>query len=712
LQNIDESQDFSGITVATGAIKLANKANDINSLNPTFRKLRDKRNYTPIGLATALSTSRELANKLQDMILTSWDSLIAKGRKFHAEKMGEFKRVMKAAGVNTFSQEMRIDTFAFINQWFTDLTADEQVTHFQSRVAKRAQDAKYIFNQSSKNVGERNRLDQRKAEETIKALESFGLIEDVVFTDLGKGVREVDFKIVEGKTPTDIQNALTVGERKVYDHINGLFNSMQGKIKNSVITGTNQAWREITNYYPTFTESMNLTDDEVKSRLLFAGSMFNVSRTSGNAKARIDDISKIASERRTYKSGLFETMNTGLWENIIIAEMQTERNYVVSLFSDKSPMRGLLGDYDFKKTRDVLWSKYTEDLASFNIPKEETTIGSELAKAASNMMVGFILKNPTQLYKQIGGYFATMVHYPKESTMAFRLIQELYGSPQARMLVESMSTLGRDPVALQDIHSSDFPADYILNKKKRMTIKAIREMSSFADKFGDIIMPATKKIVPKAPQEFNSLMEYTDNINNNYIAWAGYIHALMKQKGLKDYASVRAEIFNQMASGSLDKELIQQAERWVETMNSASNKSNYPTILTTERLTYWMKSFSFITYNMYEENALAAKEATNQEEKDHFKRQAAMYRTQAIYFRVVSAITQQAAIEGLVYLVNSLMTDDDDEEKKKEVIGWHRSDEGTLAKGREVGCQPYPGESMDQYRQRLHRRILELEGQM
>jgi hypothetical protein len=65
-----------------------------------------------------------------------------------------------------------------------------------------------------------------------------------------------------------------------------------------------------------------------------------------------------------------------------------------------------------------------------------------------------------------------------------------------------------------------------------MTIKAIREMSSFADKFGDIIMPATKKIVPKAPQEFNSLMEYTDNINNNYIAWAGYIHALMKQKGL------------------------------------------------------------------------------------------------------------------------------------------------------------------------------------
>jgi hypothetical protein len=52
------------------------------------------------------------------------------------------------------------------------------------------------------------------------------------------------------------------------------------------------------------------------------------------------------------------------------------------------------------------------------------------------------------------------------------------------------------------------------------------------------------------------------------------------------------------------------------------------------------------------------------------------------------------------------------EEKKKEVLAWHRSDQGTLAKGREVGCQPYPGESMDHYRQRLHRRILELEGQM
>ena len=52
------------------------------------------------------------------------------------------------------------------------------------------------------------------------------------------------------------------------------------------------------------------------------------------------------------------------------------------------------------------------------------------------------------------------------------------------------------------------------------------------------------------------------------------------------------------------------------------------------------------------------------------------------------------------------------QEKKKEVLAWHRSDQGTLAKGREVGCQPYPGESMDQYRQRLHRRILELEGQM
>jgi hypothetical protein len=180
-------------------------------------------------------------------------------------------------------------------------------------------------------------------------------------------------------------------------------------------------------------------------------------------------------------------------------------------------------------------------------------------------------------------------------------------------------------------------------------------------------MPLINKVRPKGVQKFNSVMEYTDNINNNHIAWAGYINALMQQKGLTDYASVRAEVFSQMARGSLDQELIQQSEKWVETLNSASNKSNYPTILTTQRLLYWMKSFSFITYNMYEENALAAKEATNQEEKNYFKRQAAMYRTQAIYFRVVSAITQQAAIEGLVYLVNSLMTDDDDEEKEKEL---------------------------------------------
>ncbi|NBT61398.1 MAG: hypothetical protein EBT02_06425 [Planctomycetia bacterium] len=52
------------------------------------------------------------------------------------------------------------------------------------------------------------------------------------------------------------------------------------------------------------------------------------------------------------------------------------------------------------------------------------------------------------------------------------------------------------------------------------------------------------------------------------------------------------------------------------------------------------------------------------------------------------------------------------EDKKKEVVGWHKTEAGTMAKGREINFNPAPGESMDMYRQRLHRRILELEGQM
>lgn len=44
-------------------------------------------------------------------------------------------------------------------------------------------------------------------------------------------------------------------------------------------------------------------------------------------------------------------------------------------------------------------------------------------------------------------------------------------------------------------------------------------------------------------------------------------------------------------------------------------------------------------------------------------------------------------------------------EIKKPEIPWYSTDEKTLQKGREIGVQPYPGETMGQYRQRIHAQL-------
>ena len=44
-------------------------------------------------------------------------------------------------------------------------------------------------------------------------------------------------------------------------------------------------------------------------------------------------------------------------------------------------------------------------------------------------------------------------------------------------------------------------------------------------------------------------------------------------------------------------------------------------------------------------------------------------------------------------------------EIKRPALPWYSTDELTMAKGRELGIQPYAGESMGQYRQRISQQI-------
>lgn len=44
-------------------------------------------------------------------------------------------------------------------------------------------------------------------------------------------------------------------------------------------------------------------------------------------------------------------------------------------------------------------------------------------------------------------------------------------------------------------------------------------------------------------------------------------------------------------------------------------------------------------------------------------------------------------------------------EQKRPQLPWYSLDELTLAKGKEIGIQPYAGESMGNYRQRIHQHL-------
>lgn len=44
-------------------------------------------------------------------------------------------------------------------------------------------------------------------------------------------------------------------------------------------------------------------------------------------------------------------------------------------------------------------------------------------------------------------------------------------------------------------------------------------------------------------------------------------------------------------------------------------------------------------------------------------------------------------------------------EQKKPELPWYSTDDKTIQKGQEIGLNPYPGESMGQYRQRIHAQL-------
>jgi hypothetical protein len=659
LQNVFEDGDFTGLQTVTGEISAINKSDEIAALKPTFRRLNEKRKkgYTIRTAMIALTQTVDMLRKIQDTFLGGWEGIVARGRKKHIELMGQFKALTKEYGIDTLASQMKIDTYAFINQWFSDLSDADADIAFQQRYAKRALDSKYIFNQTYKNAGKRKIIQGEKARESINAMYQMGLITDPQFTKNDNGSESVEFDVVADKTRADIQNALTPNEKAMYDFVMRVFESMKPQVQMGATIGQNQQWRDITNYYPTITDGMNLDADEMANRLSYANSLFGFSKTSGNAKSRVDDISKIKPENRLYRQGLHDMFSLGTWENIMIADASKERNYISSILSDQSPMRKILGDREFKMLREMLLSKYSKDLTHGWVRQDEPTLAFEYSRALAKAVASFILVRPAQILKQSTGIISSATVYPKQTYMAMKLLMELASDPRGRQLIENTSALGRDPIFLQDIHSAEFPMAYFNDGAKKTAVKGARSLEAAIEDIGDIIMPIAASVSPRI--EDNSFFKFIDRMNTKVVAWAGFVDQIMRENNVDNYNDVRAIILDQLNRGELSPNGIQAAEDFVAAINSESNQSNLPDELTKNRLLYFMKSFAYITSGHALENFKAYREATTKEDKEYYLNGVKSYVYQAVAFAAISYVLSQ---------VPKLWDDDEEELSEEELM--------------------------------------------
>lgn len=670
LQNILYSNDFVGIGNFTSEGRLSQKSQALfdklaSGIKKTFRGLKgrkyaDKR--TILQTITEITNGGSTADAALDFILGSWNGMIGRIRtKFNIvkNKYDKLKNNLSKDPKEIFDSVTRIETYAFVNQWFKSDSIDGQITHVKQRVERLAKQYanNYQLNKIEKNPTDDKKIEIERNEEGLKALADFGFISDLKFKD-----GEATYNLVEDINLEDLQNKLNPKEQELYDFIINVFKELYPEFKKGVNNNLGKDFDEVENYFPTFT---NKNVEENASPLSLGKDFTPVSKTKSNTK---DRSKTLAPETFDYKIDLSSNFEKGLWMTLMTAEGSNEMADMSNMLNSKVGLnrlqKGGLTVDDINIIKDQLTGKVKGDIfygsSDSNI---ENAVKKELGKLATNTAVGFVLKDFIQIIKQgVAPITTSLIFDPITTSMVLKgTINDENFQKALSFLISNTSVQNRLTAYDQSPTVTGVSIEK-LRGAKATKVKMIRGAINIQDKvISDVVVPLSKLFGLKP--KYDSLLEATDAYVSSVNIAVGYIKNRMKQNPNLSFQ----DVIKELNEGKVNGQSIQAAERYQADLNAPSNQSDVADVLKKDsnRLLWFMKGFPLATSMSFELAARKLLSKSNKkeltpEEKIDLQNTVWRYMVQQILYRTINTFILN---EVLNMLSDALLGEDDEDDE-------------------------------------------------
>jgi hypothetical protein len=651
LENILHFNDFVGVGHFTSDGRLSKKRESLfKAVKERVRGfLRGIPNNEDVDRRTIIQTITKIADggkalyAALDFILGSWNGKIGSIRQDFNETFSKYEKLKNAMAKNSkdlFKSTVRVDTYAFINQWFKADSVENQIAHVKLRVARMASQyaSQYKTNVEDTTPTQSRKLELDRSIEGLKALESFGVISNLKISD-----KEATYDLVEDINLETLNDKLNPKEKAVYDFVVNSYKSLLPDFTKGVNANLGKEFDEVENYYPSFTYrdydagNIAISSEANVTPLDLAKEFTPFSKTKSNTK---DRSKTLAPSNFKYKMGLSENFSKGLWMTLMTAKASNDMSDMSNILNSSKGLARLkelgLDNTSLNIIKQKLKEKVDADMVYGNVnPRLETAVSDELKKLRNNLIVGFILKDFTQLFKQgMSPLFTSAIFNLKLTTKALFSTNTKEAQSAISFLVQNTSIQSRLAVYEQSSTITDTPIENLRGEQAAAT-RAIRGYINIQEKYiSDIVVPLFKIFNRKA--KYDSILEAADAYVSVINIIVGYVKNRQKQNPKLTFEDVIAELNN----GVIDGQSIQAAEKYQEDMNAPSNQNDAAKVLKEDKnkLIYFMKSFPLATsmsFNAAKEDLLTSRlddlEADVASEKagilGRFIVQQALYRT-------------------------------------------------------------------------------------
>jgi len=583
---------------------------------------KDVRKQTLTSIFNKFLNVNSNAAKMRKAIIQPW--LSKSSNVFLANAKAENALLETAFDWNVKESDWNnIDLFGFLNE------AEGNPELFKTLVEQKLQDIKTLegrIDPADNSTSMQVKRDQSK--ELKDAVQKLGLTENT--------------------TLEEVKAKMSKGEMAVYDHARKLLDQYAPNAIRNIELYSNKEVDLINNYWPRNVNQLKSEGSQVKDKVEDFGGFDDFSGTVGkNIFGRQKGRSGLVGKDGYYEPNGQINLFNGLRETMMIAEAAHEYYQMKSVFnSDKgfSQLVNGLGANDLKELF-VEWVMNAKNHGRFS--RDNRGIGGQLMDWGAHVLTGAIIKNPTQIPKQLSALAFTGVVAPAETVKAGDIVRQLvadrFKEGDSDLTKAYRELANNSTLALRlAIPETQLTTERFVGDKSRLR----RTFQRFGRTVNTIFGGET--------------MTEADKMASVTAMLAGYIQNQIergKLKSAKDFNLVKE------AEKGFDMESIAAGEQLQGKTNNENSRLFYSKVQRDAPASYWLSNFTYgAVRNLYNNLGKAANTAKPTEERLQAAREAAAYAAQATGFLVASYWSTQAVNAGVEAALAAIFDWDDEDE--------------------------------------------------